>query len=93
MPSFGSYPRSSGTLFEDLAPLADRRRLFAVDVGHSQPPADDQFRQLERFGELGEHVEGPGEALHDEDLRSDVGVNADQIHGVGHPGPGRRLGG
>ena len=71
----------------DLAPLGDRRRRLALDVGDADAAADGQLGEVERHDERGERLHGLLEEPGDEHLRADVGVDADQLDGVGRAGP------
>ena len=67
---------------DPAGPLPDRRGRLAGDVAHPQPATDAQLREAEIRHQRGDHLEGQGEELGLEDLRADVGVDADQADGT-----------
>ena len=64
---------------QHVAPLRDRRRLLALDVGDAEPAAEHELGQVERHGEVGHHLGRLGERRRLEHVRSDVAVHADQL--------------
>ena len=73
----------------DLDVVLDRGRLVGVQVGDPEPAADVEQLGLEidRAGEVGEHLDRLRVGLELEDLGADVGVEADELHppGGAHP--------
>ena len=72
-------PASAHAARTAAAPLGDRRRRLALDVGHAEAAADRQLGQAVGVDEGGQHLDGLDEGVDDEDLAADVGVQPDQV--------------
>ena len=86
-PGLGGDPsRDAGPLARVVhrrAPLGDRRRLLALDVGDAEAATDRQLGQPEVVDERGQHLDRLVEEVGDEHLAADVHVHADEVDGHG----------